>query len=146
MVLGHTSCGAVKATAAGGHVEGHLASVVKGIEPAVKAVKARGAAGPAVAPAAEEENVRLNALALLRKNPVVRKLAAQGKLKVTPAIYDLSTGEVRLLDLEPSLKAERKARVGSVKGLLAKFKGGYLEDSEKASLLAGLAELLPELN
>lgn len=146
MVLGHTSCGAVKATAAGGHVEGHLASVVKGIEPAVKAVKARGARGPELAAEAVEENVRLNALALLRKNPVVRKLAADGKVKVVPAVYDISTGEVRLLDLEPSLKAERKAKVAAVKGLLSKFRTGYLEDAEKAGLLSALADLLPELN
>lgn len=146
MVLGHTSCGAVKAAAAGGKAEGYLASVLKDIEPSVKAVKARGVKGDDVAPAVVEENVRQNALALLRKNAVIKKLAAEGKVRVSAAVYDLASGQVRLLDLDQDLKAERKARVAAVRELVRKLRAGALDDSERGRLLAGLGELMPELN
>ncbi len=146
MVLGHTSCGAVKAASAGGAAEGALGSVLKGLEPAVRSAKAHGAKGDALAPAVVEENVRLTALNLLRKNKVVRGLVAEGKLKVSAAVYDLASGEVRLLDLEKNIKEERQARVSVVRGLLVKFRDGGLDDVERSKFITGLAELLPELN
>lgn len=146
MVLGHTGCGAVKAASSGAKAEGSLAAVLKDLEPAVRSARAHGAKGEALAPAVVEENVRLTALNLLRKNKVVRGLAAQGKLKVSAAVYDLASGEVRLLDLEKNLKEERQARVSALRGLLVKFKDGGLDDIERARFLAGLTELLPELN
>lgn len=144
MVLGHTGCGAVAAAASGAHAEGRLAGLVKCIEPAVKAVKARGVKGEAVAPAAVEENVRLNALSLLRGNAVVRRLAAAGRVKVSAAVYDLGTGEVRLLDLEKDIRADRKARAASVRALMKRWKEGDLPDEEKTRLMSAIAELLPE--
>lgn len=146
MVLGHTGCGAVKGASAGGQVEGQLASVLKCIEPAVKNVKGRGVKGGELVPAVVEENVRLNAMTLLRKNAVIRRLAGEGRVKVAAAVYDLATGEVRLLDLESELLAERKAKTAALRGLLRKFKDSYLEDGEKNRLISGVTELLPELN
>ncbi len=146
MVLGHTGCGAVGAAVSGGHFEGGLAGLVKCIEPAVRAARAHGAKGAELAPAAVEENVRLNALALLRKDKIIKKLAAEGKVKVTAAVYDLGTGEVRLLDLKEDLEAERKAKARAMRGLLGKLRDGTLEESERAELASGLGELVPGLD
>lgn len=144
MVLGHTGCGAIGAAASGTRASGALGALLKQVEPAVKAAKARGAKGDEVARGAVEENVRLNAMALLRGNPVIRKLAAEGKLKVSAAVYDISTGEVRLLDLDKGIKEDRKARAAELRGLMKKWKAGDLADDEKARLMGGIAELLPE--
>jgi len=146
MVLGHTGCGAAKAAAAGGRTEGALGALLKELEPAVRSAKASGAKGESLAPEVVEANVRLTALKLMKNNAIVRRLSAEGRLKVSAAVYDLATGEVRLLDLEKDLRAERKAQVAAMRGLLRKFRDSGLDDLERSRLLSGLGELLPELN
>lgn len=94
VVLGHTGCGAVAATCAGGHAEGHVESIVEEIRPAVQAVKA--ASPQACAAAAVPENARLVAAALTKESPVLAKLVGEGKLRIVPAVYDLATGAVTL--------------------------------------------------
>ena len=145
MVLGHTGCGAVTAAVKGGKAEGALGSILKQIEPAVKAARAHGASGEALTPAAVEENVRLTAKALLRRNSVVRGLVAEGKLKVSAGVYDLATGEVRLLDMEKDLRAERAARAASLKGLLKKMKAGEIDENERVALYDGVVEFMDGL-
>lgn len=143
VVLGHTNCGAVKAAVGGGKAEGALGALLKNMEPAVRAAKAHGAKGESLEPAVVEENVRLTALNLLRKNHVVRRLVAEGKLKVSAAVYDLASGEVRLLDLEKDLRADRQAKTAALHGLLKKFKAGELNEEEKTALYSGIVEVLP---
>jgi carbonic anhydrase len=41
MVMGHESCGAVKATVQGGEAPGHIGSIVKAIQPAIDSVRGR---------------------------------------------------------------------------------------------------------
>jgi carbonic anhydrase len=145
VVLGHTKCGAVKAACGGGHAGGAVAGILKTIEPAIKSAKARGAGGEGLAPAVEEENVRLTAVNLLRKNAVVREFAKQGKVKVVGALYDIATGEVRLVDYARIMKDEEKARVASVKKMLGKLRDGSMGDQERSALIGALGELMPEL-
>lgn len=98
MVLGHRSCGAVKATVDGAAVEGNLGAVVKEIQPAVKAARKRQP-GPGLLDASVEENARLQAAALLERSPVLRHLVREGKLKVAVGLYDLVTGKVDVEEL-----------------------------------------------
>ena len=94
MVLGHTGCGAVAATCAGGHAEGHVEAIVEEIRPAVLAVKA--SSPDACAKAAVPENARLAAASLTKESPILAKLVAEGKLRIVTGVYDLATGAVTL--------------------------------------------------
>jgi carbonic anhydrase len=88
VVLGHTRCGAVTAALESDHAPGHIESLVRDIQPAVKAAK--GKPGDALA-AAITENARQVAVQIKAK-------AALGDLakevRIVSAIYDLDTGKI----------------------------------------------------
>jgi len=92
IVLGHTGCGAVKATVAGGHVPPHIASIVRKIRPAVQ--EARKEKGNLL-----DNSIQANAL---RVADTIRHDSAIPKdlsgLKVVPAIYEIKTGKVTWLE------------------------------------------------
>lgn len=95
MVLGHSKCGAVGATVAGGELEGHLPSLAKLIQPAVE--KAKGQPGDLVDNAVRT-NARMVAEQLKNSEPVLAELVKSGQLKVVAARYDLDSGQVEMLD------------------------------------------------
>jgi len=94
VVLGHHKCGAVKATAeAHGPAEGNIGAIVKELQPAVEAAKARpGKEG--LVDDAVHANAELVAAQLLGESPVLTHLVHQGKVKIVTAVYDLDTGKV----------------------------------------------------
>ncbi|MET4260443.1 carbonic anhydrase [Bradyrhizobium sp. S3.12.5] len=99
MVLGHTECGAVKATVEalqkGNHLPGHIAGLVTamkpGIEPAVKK------AGTDLVEQATIANVRYNVKRLVNASPILTELVAKNQLRVVGGVYDLATGKVALI-------------------------------------------------
>ena len=92
MVLGHTSCGAVKATIAGDPVPGQISALYQHIQPAVLATPTNDVDVVAAA------NARIQAALLRTASPVIGALVRENKLMVVPAIYDISTGRVTVLD------------------------------------------------
>jgi len=94
MVLGHTSCGAIGAVAEGAELEGHIASLVPAIQPAVD--KVRGMEGNLTDNAAKEV-ARMTAEQMRTSEPVMANLVKEGKLKIVPAFYELESGEITLL-------------------------------------------------
>ena len=94
MVLGHTSCGAIGAVAEGAELEGHIASLVPAIQPAVD--KVRDQEGNLTDNAAREV-ARMTAEQLINSEPIMADLVKAGKLKIVPAFYELESGEVSLL-------------------------------------------------
>jgi len=100
MVLGHTGCGAV--TAAVRVVQnqedlpGRLFVLMDALEPSV--LHARATNPDDLITAAIEENVRRQVRRLRTISPVINEALAAGKARVVGAIYDMSTGEVRVLD------------------------------------------------
>jgi carbonic anhydrase len=88
VVLGHERCGAVTAALAGGEAPGHVHSIVRDIQPAVIAAKAK--AGDPLDNAISE-NARLVA-AQIRKDAKLGELAK--RVRVVSAVYDLDTGKV----------------------------------------------------
>ena len=96
MVLGHTSCGAVKATLDGAPVPGQISTLYQRIQPAVEAVTA---AGTVELEAITRENVRLQVRLLARSSPVVAGLVREGKLVVAGGVYDLASGRVTMVDV-----------------------------------------------
>jgi len=91
-VLGHTSCGAVAAAAAGQPVPGQISALFQHIRPAIRAAK-----GDPVA--AVRENVRIQAQTLVEASTVISSLVAAGKVLVAGGIFDLTTGKVEPVEL-----------------------------------------------
>lgn len=92
VVLGHTSCGAVKATIAGNAVPGQISALYQHIQPAVDATPGRELEAVA------RQNARMQASLLRTASPVIGGLVRENKLVVVPAVYDISTGQVTMLD------------------------------------------------
>jgi carbonic anhydrase len=90
VVLGHSGCGAVKATIEAKSVPGQISALYAPIRPAV------GRAGTDLE-AAIRANAQIQAELLRTASPVVAGLVRQGKLTVVAAYYDLGTGKVSLL-------------------------------------------------
>src|SRR5262249_42705331 len=94
VVVGHERCGALSAAVAGGDAPGHIASIVKGLQPAVQASK--GQPGDAVDNAVKE-NVRELVDRLQTTGPILSEFVHDGKLTIVGAYYDLDTGKVEML-------------------------------------------------
>lgn len=108
VVLGHTSCGAVKGTCDGVEL-GNLTHTLSNIAPATYAVGdahgERSSKNTAYVEAVAEENVRMTVANVVERSPVMAGLVQEGKLLVVGAIHDVATGEVRWLD--DTLRAAR---------------------------------------
>jgi carbonic anhydrase len=100
VVLGHESCGAVKATLEGGEVTPNLAQIVKRIEPAVKKTLAQKLEKTAQFDFAIEENVKDQIAASLFNSKVLKELFESKELQIAGAVYSLKTGTVKLLHTE----------------------------------------------
>lgn len=90
MVLGHSSCGAVKAAIANGEVPGQISALFPHLRPAVNQ------AGPDLV-ATTKANAAIQAALLSKSSTVLAPLVEQGKLKIVGAYYDLGTGKVTLV-------------------------------------------------
>jgi carbonic anhydrase len=90
LVLGHSSCGAVKATIQGNPVPGQISALFSHIQPAVD--RSGGDIEKAV-----KENAKIQAGLLSEASTVLSGLVKEGKLKIVAGYYDLATGRVSLL-------------------------------------------------
>jgi carbonic anhydrase len=93
MVMGHTGCGAVKATIAGDAVPGQISSLYRHIQPAVERTPSRELE------AVSRENVKVQARLLRTSSPVVAQLVREKKLAVVGGVYDLATGRVHMVEV-----------------------------------------------
>ncbi len=99
MVLGHSECGAIK-----GAIDdvklGNLTATLANIRPAVAATKLQGdrsAKNPAMVQGVADTNARMAAAMLTSKSDILKELVSAGKLRIVPAMHDISTGRVSLL-------------------------------------------------
>ena len=90
LALGHTNCGAVKATLAGKAVPGQISTLYQYIHPAIA-----GANGDVTT--ASRQNALLQASVLRETSPVLADLVKQKKLAVRAAMYDVGNGKVTML-------------------------------------------------
>jgi carbonic anhydrase len=106
VVLGHGSCGAVKAVSGSdGPLPGHLADIQRAMPGLRDFAVERGKAGLApegVIAAAVERNATSQAAALLAGSPTLRQAVANGRIAVVPAIYQLASGTVGFLPPVPA--------------------------------------------
>jgi carbonic anhydrase len=96
VVLGHTKCGAVDATVAGGEAPGDIAAIVRRIKPAVALAKAEGATGADLQAESVLFNVELQTKAAERSK-ILDELVHEGKLEIVGAVYDITSGEITWL-------------------------------------------------
>ena len=90
LVLGHTNCGAVKATIAAKAVPGQISTLYQYMYPATQ-----GAGGDLQA--ASHKNALLQASVLKEASPVLAELVKQKKLTIRAAMYDVGTGKVTMV-------------------------------------------------
>ncbi len=98
MVLGHQSCGAVKATIqtlqSNGHADGQIATLVEAIKPAV--MEAQFEPGDLLDNSIRA-NVALEIEYLKSSSQIISQALAQGSIDLVGAIYDLGTGAVTVM-------------------------------------------------
>ncbi|MCX8197413.1 MAG: carbonic anhydrase [Candidatus Micrarchaeota archaeon] len=88
VVMGHQSCGAIKAACGSSTAEGNLGAVVKALQPAVQAANKDPEK-------AALENVKLQIQKIRQESQTIRKLEQEGKLMIVGAYYVLESGEVK---------------------------------------------------
>lgn len=94
IVLGHTGCGAVKATLDGGEPNTHIESLVQAIRPAVADASHDGAAS---VDSVVTANVRRTVKQIQESNPILALIVKQGKIQVRGAVYHMTNGMVEFL-------------------------------------------------
>lgn len=90
LVMGHSNCGAVKATIQGKAVPGQISSLFPHIQPAIDQ------AGKDLE-AATKANARNQAMLLSQASTVIAEMVKDGKIKVVAGYYDLASGVVTIL-------------------------------------------------
>lgn len=94
VVLGHGKCGAVTAAAQSADAPGHVGTILKAIQPAVK--KARKMQGDLV-----ENATRMNVALMVKKiessKPILAEMAANGEIDVVGAYFNIESGEVEII-------------------------------------------------
>ena len=89
LVLGHSGCGAVKASLKADTVPGQISVLYPHLRPAVE--RSGGDFDKAI-----EANAKIQAELLRTSSTVIRDAAKAGSLKVAAGVYDLATGRVTL--------------------------------------------------
>ena len=100
VVMGHTSCGAIKGACDKVQL-GNLTGLLDKIQPAVEAVHdvpgERSSKNKYFVEAVGEANVRLTVERIRELSPILRDLESAGKIQIVGSVYDLETGRVRFL-------------------------------------------------
>jgi carbonic anhydrase len=91
LALGHTNCGAVKATIAGKAVPGQISTLYQYIHPAIA-----GSKGDLTT--ASRQNAKLQASVLSETSPVLAEMVKAKKLAIRAAMYDVGNGKVTMIE------------------------------------------------
>lgn len=96
LVLGHTSCGAVKGVC--NQVKlGNLTGMLAKLQPAVDAVEVpgeRNANNAEFVQKVSEKNVELTIQQVKEKSPVLKEMLDQGEIDIVGGMYNVTTGQV----------------------------------------------------
>lgn len=96
VVLGHTSCGAIKG-ACDGVKMGNLTGLLDKFGPAVASVKTTGersSKNHQFVDDVTDANVLLVVKTIREKSPILKEMEDSGKIKIVGALYDTSTGNI----------------------------------------------------
>ena len=99
LVMAHTNCGAIKAAIANDEVPGQISALFPPLRAAIFTSPKPDALS------VTRQNAIVQAAKLRLSSTVIAKAVDAGTLKVVPAVYDVSTGRVELLELPDSIAA-----------------------------------------
>ncbi len=104
VVLGHSSCGAVKAAAGGGEAHGNIGAMLAPIFPAVFEARTGSpdASGDALIDLAVRANVMRSISDLIASSPIIAEATESGSIRVVGAVYNLESGRVEWLGQHPN--------------------------------------------
>ena len=106
VVLGHSGCGAVKATLeARKRPAGNFGSITDEILPAV--VEARKSHKTDILNEAVQDNVKNTCSEIVRRSKVIQYLVSKGKFSIVAAEYYTDTGKVEPVPSDPSVPPKR---------------------------------------
>ncbi len=101
VVLGHTSCGAIKA-ACDNFREGHIGEIINHIRPAVRQEKtvleSRDSSNEDFVAKVCAQNVRVQIKQILHSSDIIEDMLNEKKIGLIGAVYDISTGQVNFLE------------------------------------------------
>lgn len=100
VVLGHSSCGAVKGAC--DHVElGKITGMLSKLMPAVNSVSGfdedRSSSNDAFVQAVVEENVRQTVANITSQSEILNEMNAKGEIVIVGAVYDVASGRVSFM-------------------------------------------------
>jgi carbonic anhydrase len=101
VVLGHTSCGAIKGACDDVQL-GNVTSLIEKLKPAVEAVETadgtdRSSANKAFVNDVVYKNVELTIKNMYKYSPVLAEMAEDGDIDIVGAVYDITSGKVDFL-------------------------------------------------
>jgi len=99
LVMAHTNCGAIKAAIANDDVPGQISALFPPLRAAIYTSPKPDALS------VTRQNAIVQAAKLRLSSTVIAKAVDAGTLKVVPAVYDVSSGRVELLELPASIGA-----------------------------------------
>jgi carbonic anhydrase len=108
VVLGHDSCGAVKATVEGGEAPGHIGSLVEAIKPAVDEARNGNKNQDKLLDISIDNNIKNIVGDLNTSGPILSESVKGGKLKIVGARYHLDSGKVDLVDEKASAQVKNQ--------------------------------------
>jgi len=101
VVLGHSSCGAIKGACDNVQL-GYVSALVKELQPAVNAVPVdgseRSSKNSAFVAKVAHANVEITVKEILARSEILRDMAAKGQIRVVGAMLDVSTGKVTFME------------------------------------------------
>ena len=108
LVLGHSNCGAIKGACDGVEL-GHLTSLLAAIQPAVSMERTetenRNSNNDSFVQKVALLNVSNAVEQILQRSTIISDLVRTGKVGIVPAMYDVSTGQVRFMEEHAVLPA-----------------------------------------
>ncbi len=101
MILGHTGCGAIQGACDGVEL-GNLTQLLEKIRPAVEEMASfpgeQTSANRAFTDAVSIRNVMRSVKNVRDRSPIIARLLESGAVRIVGAMYDVSTGEVEILE------------------------------------------------
>jgi len=99
VVLGHQSCGAVKAAIeTEGHAEGNIGVIINKIQPAVKQVKSNAKKDENIEYRVITQNVKNVIQNITSNSHIISEELEHGKVRIIGAYYSIETGKVEKLN------------------------------------------------
>ncbi|WP_323033257.1 carbonic anhydrase [Paracoccus sp. (in: a-proteobacteria)] len=100
VILGHTSCGAIKSAVDGVEL-GNITAMLKNFDPALATLEPadgeRSSANGALVQKVADQNALLTAASLVQRSDILARRMAEGTLAIAAAMHDINTGRITWL-------------------------------------------------